>query len=152
MSSFAAEEATRTNTGSKVPAEANIISISLQTSQPYRKVYARLALVPTDPGIGPVANYYAKLSLVFWRNDSIVGSLPLGGGAGSIQETLPTIFVTGGNVVPDSMGLYQSDGTATIIHPHYCHTAADKVTVSIDRVVGCQQLYVWLGVVSSEQR
>lgn len=134
--------------------QRDIIDFALHHSLRRRQVYAWLWVNPSN-----AADYMAKLEIVFWRNYSRVGTLPLAAAlssvAGTVQETVATAFVVGGNIIADSILIYIAQPTGTqpnsvIVQPRNLMVEADRVTVSVLQFVNMTGIRVWLGVVSSE--
>ena len=124
-----------------------IVDLGLVDHLAYRKIYAYLSITNASD------DYFARLRIEFWRQNTLVGWLPLAGAGGNnTGDFVPSVCVAGGVVTDDSIGLILNDGTAIICQPHHIHTWIDRVTVSVETAVNCTSLYVWLGVISSKQR
>lgn len=126
-------------------AARQFISFGIVESLRRRKIYAYLWA-----NTGAATDYAVQADIEFWRQDSLVGSLPLGlalsAASAAIAQDVPNCFPSGGNVVDDSIAIYLAQPTAgqpnsVILQPQYVIVSADKVTVSFNKS--------WIGIGAS---
>lgn len=134
--------------------QRSVIDFGLVESLRDRKIYAWLWTNPSN-----AASYAVVCEIEFWRNYSKIGSLFLSEAvssvAGDIGQSLVTGFVTGGNVVTDTIAIFPAQPTGTQpnsvkLQPQYIRVAADRVTVSVNTFLNMTGIRLWLGVISSE--
>jgi len=132
----------------------NVIECPVDYQLRYRKIYAYLFTTAST-----ATDYLVQCQIQFWRNGSMVGWLPLhdqvspAGGGVSGNEDWVTIFVSGGLVFPDSIGLNLgtpagAQAAANIVQPQCVYSGADKITVSVIKLINVTSVRLWLGVLS----
>jgi len=130
-----------------------VISLSLPVQLRRRKIYCWVWANNSQ------TDFYIDARIIFWRNNSKLGSLPISlaqsqGGSTAVTRSRASIAVTQGAAVQDSLGLYVANPatgqpSTIIMQPLYIVGEIDEATISVDEIYKVTSARYYLGIVSS---
>jgi hypothetical protein len=126
----------------------NCIELSTPTGLTSRKIYCWLWAGNTG------ANYLVRGEIVFYKNNSQVGRLPMSLGGGTLRQTITAVCLSGGLSVQDCLGIYLANPTGTqpasaVLQPLYLTGEFDRVVFAVREMVNVTTARAFLACISS---
>lgn len=117
-----------------------------------RKIYA---WIYAQPSVGTAC--YVKANIVFFRNGSQLGRIPIGVSAASpagLQQSLLNVCTTGGTPVSDSAGLYvatpvDQQPVSILLQPQYIYGEFDQANMEILETNNVTYCRLMLAIISN---